>query len=323
MPTLLDHIRSGLIAQGIPAFGELHGLAASNTTAVGLETMKYIDPARWYNTLAAAETAMASYTGKNDVVLVTPESHSLAAALTWDSNLTHLVGMYANARQNHRARIGHSANFSPLLTVSGYGNVFANLYFMHGRGNAANLQLLSVTGPRNSFYNCHFAGPLNATEGDQATYRILNLAHSESYFRDCTFGIDTTAWTNGDMVVFGAQADPPRVVFENCLFLMAADNAQVNFLSVAAGCGSGLALFRKCQFINIGTALTYAIDGAGLGNFKMAFDSDCYFAGCTDVVALAYEASVFLAPSNTPINQVTGGASVALFNGLAAAPDVS
>ena len=169
---------------------------------------------------------------------------------------------------------------------------------------------------------------MHATEAGTAAYKLLSLENSESYFKDCVIGIDTTPLTAAlTLCSFGAQADPPRVVFDNCLFLTcvnAAGGAGATFLKVVAGAGAGLALFRKCAFINIGSqAMTYGIDGTGLGNFKMAFDSDCYFAGCTDVVASTYEASVFLCPANTPINQVTGGASVALFNGLASKPDVS
>jgi hypothetical protein len=61
-------------------------------------------------------------------------------------------------------------------------------------------------------------------------------------------------------------------------------------MTVASGCGEGLALFRGCTFINIGsTAMTLGITGTGLGNFKMHFDHST-FVGATDVVAAAQEA---------------------------------
>ena len=78
-------------------------------------------------------------TGRNDFAILSLESHTQSAALDWSKNLTHLVGSYPEAMSAQRSRIGHDANFSPLLTVSGYGNLFANLYFMYGRGSATNL----------------------------------------------------------------------------------------------------------------------------------------------------------------------------------------
>jgi hypothetical protein len=260
--------------------------------------------------------------GRNEVVLVTPESHAQAAALTWSKSLTHLVGMYGPAMQNHRSRIGHSVTVSPLLTVSGEGCTFANLYFPYGLANATDLNLLKVTGNRNSFVNCHFL-QTDATPLDEAGYKLIDLQAAETYFKNCYFGGDTVAWTNGTMVNFAASVDPPRVVFDNCLFVMNSDHAQVTFLKAVAGLGRCTIVFKGCQFLNLGTSLTYGIDGAGLGNAKMIFDNNSFFAGVDDVVAVANEASVWCAPANTPIAQVTGGASVALFNLIAGHPDVS
>jgi hypothetical protein len=270
--------------------------------------------------LTTAHALMTS--GRNDVMLVTPDSHPTAAAITWSKNMCHLVGMYGPAMQNHRSRIGHSVTVSPLLTVSGSGNTIANLYFPYGLANATDLNLLTVSGPRNSFINCHFL-QTDPAPLDVSTFKLIDLQSSETYFKNCYFGGDTVAWTDGTMVNFGAQAAPPRVVFENCLFVMNADNAQVTFLKTVAGLGRCTIAFKNCQFLNLGTSLTYGIDGTGLGNAKMIFDNNSFFAGVTDVVAAAGESSVWLAPANTPINQATGGATVALFNGLANHPDVS
>jgi hypothetical protein len=184
------------------------------------------------------------------------------------------------------------------MTVSGYGNSFADLYFAYGRGNAGNLNLLDITGPRNSFINCHFGGPFHDTEAGTAGFRLVKLEHSETFFKGCVFGTDTIlAAAALSLVEFGAQADPPRVIFEDCLFMtrvMAAGGAGATFLKVLAGCGEGLALFRNCQFVNVGTtAMTLGIDGTGLGNFQMVFDGRCGFKGVTNVCTAGTKAAVW------------------------------
>lgn len=308
--------------------------------AIGIGKVLYVDAANGKSQRtgrspgqanASIVTALSkAITGRNDLIklLASTSADNLAAALVWSKNLVHLIGEGSKGRYNQRSRLGHSANFSPILTISGYGNSIESAYFAHGRGSATNLVLLDVTGPRNSFINCHFGGPFHATEAGTAGYRLVKLESSETFFKGCVFGGGTIAATAAlSFIEFGAQADPPRARFEGCTFInlvSAAGGAGSTFLKVAAGCGAGLAEFSNCKFINIGsTAMTVGIDGAGLGNFKMAFDSNCYFHGCTDVVADAYAASVVFPQANLAVNAVTGGASVALFNGLSVPADAS
>jgi len=255
-----------------------------------------IPASRLFTTISDAYAAAGSKEGRNNVVVVSPDSHTQSSALTFDKDLTHVIGAYPEARQNQRARLGHDANFVPFLTVSGYGNLFQSLYFMYGRGAAANLNLLTDSGGRNSYINCHFLCS-NATELDEANFDLIRLGSNELFFKNCFFGQDSVAWTNGNMIEFMASSDPPRSVFENCIFLMKADNAQVTFLKAVAGLGACTIIFKNCQFINIGTTLTLAIDGTGLGNGKMYFDNRCSFSGVTDIVAAAKEANVLVGGS--------------------------
>lgn len=272
-------LKNKIKTAGLGAAAEVH-YATLSTGATYSYYRDKVAGDRIHTTIATAHTGAT--TGRNDTVLLSPDSHSQATGLTWSKNLTHLIGMYPEAMQNQRSRIGHSANFATLLTVTGYGNLFSNLYFMHGRGNATNLNCLTDTGGRNTYKNCHFL-PANATELDQAAYDLVRLGSNELYFKDCFFGSDAVTWTNGNMIEFMASTDPPRAVFENCIFLMNADNAQVTFLKAIAGLGRCLIMFKNCQFINVGTTLTLAIDGTGLGDAKMVFDNNCFFYGVTDI----------------------------------------
>ena len=317
----MELIKASLINTGIVAPGDVKVVAPSGGTWATYYP-NIVEPENYFNTIATAEASLRS--GMNDVVILAPELHSQAAALTWNVNMAHLIGAHGPGKMNLRSRIGHSANFATLLTVSGYGNSFQNLFFQHGRGSATNLTCLNITGARNSFINCHFGGPMHATEGDTANYTLVNIASAENYFKGCFFGVDTVAWDDGYAVMFGAGGDnSQRTVFEDCIFLMqAAASPAVHFLGTTAGLGEATAVFLNCHFINSGTALTYAIDGAGMGNFQMYFDNRCSFMGCTDVVALAYEAYVNCGGVNLAVNQVNT-ASNKLFNMLTTNPDVS
>jgi hypothetical protein len=240
------------------------------------------------------ETALGLMTtGRNDCLLLTPDSHSQADSITWNKNLTHLVGMYPPSMIGQRARIGHSANFTKLLDITGYGNFFANIELQYGRGNAANLIAMQVTGNRNTFQNFYVGGPFNATEADQAAFSLVKFSETsggdglEHYFKDCVFGCDTVAWTNGTMFKTNGT---PRLVFENCVFLMRADNAQVTFINGTAGDGQGFILFKNCTGINLGTALTYAIGSTGIAAATDYILHNSGFTGVTDLIAAADEA---------------------------------
>jgi hypothetical protein len=263
-------------------------------------------------------------TGMNDIIRVLggASTVSFAAAVTWAKNMSHLWGVPPTGLMNQRPRFGMSANFATMFTVSGYGNSFGNLYFMHGRGSATNVTLMSLTGDRNTFFNVNFAGPQNATEAGTASYTLVSIVGGEeNYFKSCVFGTNQTANTTITHVSMGLGAG--NTIFEDCIFLNsggAAGNGR--FLKYAAGIGIGMSIFRNCQFLNLGTALTYGIDGTGLTNHQCFFDSRCSFVNCTDVVHADYENYVWFGGVAMPINQVNT-ASVALFNGLACHPDVT
>lgn len=279
------------LANIVPGIGEVHLCARSGAYQPYSYWTDLVDPDRAHTSIITAESKMT--TGRNDVLLLTPDSHSQAAGITWDLNCSHMVGMVPQMMMNQRSRIGHSANFATLLTVSGYGNSFHNLYFMWGRGNATNLNCLTVSGERNAFHNCHFLCG-NATEADTSGFDLVRLNCNEVYFKNCYFGNDTIAWGAVDLIrMYGAADRSIRAVFDDCIFVMNQDaGADGNFIETVAGQGEGISIFRNCNFLNTGTEMTLAIDGAGLGNGVLFFDKGCSFYNVGDVVAAAYESYV-------------------------------
>lgn len=287
-----------LAGMGIPGIGELHMLKRTTTADA---TYQYwtdlVDPDREHTSLVTAESKMT--TGRNDTLLVTPDSHTLTAAVTWDLNNSHMVGMYSPAMMNQRARFGQSGNFTPMVTVSGYGNSFHNIYTMWGANNAANLTGWECTGPRNSFYNCHFAGPMNAAQGiDGATCFHLDGSTSggECYFENCVFGTETVERTDGcsSLLVGGVL----RAIFKNCYFLAGSDSGLDSYLIEAEADAYGWCYFDNCKFINISTAGFDNTMAVGLAcsatttAFRFLFSAGTTFHGVTDVIAAADQANV-------------------------------
>ena len=274
--------------------GACHYAAKGDGVPYGfLRDDRRIPSSRLHMTIVDAYDAAARQNGNNNVIFLTPDSHSQGAALTFDKNLTHLVGMYPGMPLNLRSRIGHSATATPMLTLSGYGNLLKNLYFMHGLA-AADLIGMQITGERNMLENVHIGGPMATLQGAEATYATLDLVGcSEGYFKNCTFGTDTIARADSNCVLrIGANA--VRNVFENCTFLMHSSVGDSYFIEVVVGSTFSWTMFKNCQFITAyGTVAAIGILNSSVSyGHKLLFDNRCAMYNVTKVIAQAGEASV-------------------------------
>lgn len=229
---------------------------------------------------------------QDDTVVLLPGTSfaNLTANLAIDNAYTHIVGLPAPTFMNQRGRIGHSANFTPMITMSADGCSLRNLYISHGRGSATNLNLLSLTGSRCYFENVHFAGAQHATEGNEANYKLINITGSyEHYFKNCTFGTCTTLRSAANsLLYFGA--DSGRCKFEKCLFLSLIDDATAVFVNLGANNSlTEFCWFDSCQFVSLsvngGTAMTQAIDipSTHTTTAKILVTGDTTTVGVTDI----------------------------------------
>lgn len=313
MGNLREHdVHSAVLAQLGFVPGEIHYVGLGSGVPYGFwRDNRRIPASRLHTAIVNAYDAAGRQNGNNNVLVLSPDSHSQAAALTFNKNMTHLVGAYPASRMNLRSRIGHSDDFDALLTLSGYGNLLQNLYFMHGRGSATNLHCLEITGDRNTLKNVHLGGPMNATEAGTAGYSTLELTGGEEcYFKNCVFGTDTIARSAANCVLrIGANAT--RAVFEDCIFVSRASAGTPYFIEVLVGTTDFWTLFKNCQFINTGTALTVGIlNSSPAYAHKLLFDSKCGFFGVTDVIAEAGEGSVYFAGGNYVADATTLGLAV-------------
>lgn len=259
-----------------------------------------------HTSIALAEDATVS--GRNDVILVTPESHAwrgdsnaTGAALTWDKTSTHLLGLSPTSLAGYnRARFSHSgyamANF---MTVSGADNCFKNLRFMHGSstGGAADITCVTVTGDGNRFENVAFAGPNNATQAASANYLGVVVGGSHNYFKGCMFGsVNDVDRSGASCILNFTTTCGAWNIFENCVFRSRSGGGQATayFINdkVTDTVVDYTAIFLNCQFIHSGETLTVGIAKAANTSRKLYFDNRCSFAGVTDVIAAAREAEV-------------------------------
>ena len=230
---------------GAPTQGNVFYLDAAN----GSDNNDGKIPARAFKSLAAAEDALTA--NQNDVLyyLAGASNISLTSSLSWDKAYTHFIGIFAPVKVAQRARIFSSGNFNTLITVSGEGCVFKNLYFFQGSSTVGAVNNVVVSGERCYFENVHFAGMGHVTPAAQAGGNSLKLTGSENLFVDCSIGLDSVVrTTNTELLIDGAAA---RNTFESCRFISHSETAahtHVKFNDQLAA--DRYAIFKDCLFEN-------------------------------------------------------------------------
>lgn len=182
---------------------------------------------------------------------------NLSAALDWNKNYTHLIGIAAPTRVASRARIFQLSTLtgaSPLLTISASGCHLKNFYIFQGVDDATSLINASVTGGRNVFENVHFAGGGHATMAINGGASLKLDGAEENTFVNCTIGVDTIASATGHVgLLFDGSAQ--RNIFEKCNITMHAGNTGAAFVEVADGTAiDRYNIFKDCMFLNANKA---------------------------------------------------------------------
>jgi len=248
---------------------------------------------RWTKPVADIATAFGKCTANQHdtvVYLASSSGITMTAALDWNKNYTHLVGMCAPTCVGQRARIFQLSTLegaSPLLTVSATGCIMKNFYIFQGVDDATSLINVSVTGARNYFENVHFAGGGHASQAIDGGASLKLDGGSENLFKNCTIGVDTIAAATGmaGLILDGAGA---RNVFRECMFTMYAGNAGAKFVEVADSAGfDRYVIFDNCLFINdaTGHTMTEAFTvpgGMGSATHRLIL-KDCVLLGVGDV----------------------------------------
>ncbi len=241
--------------------------------------------------LAGIETAEGKcVANQHDTVFYIGGSsgNNLAAALTWDKNYTHLIGICAPTQVAQRSRIFQTSTVtgaSPLLNITATGCIFKNFYIFQGVADATSLINVQVTGGRNYFENVHFAGGGHATQAIDGGASLKLNGADENTFVNCTFGVDTAVAATGlAAVLFDDEAT--RNIFKGCNFTLYAGNAGAIFCEVVDNSGiDRYTIFDNCLFSNpsaTGMSQAFAIPAGMSPPRGPMFLKDCWGYGFTD-----------------------------------------
>jgi len=256
-------------------------------------------PSRAFATLAAALDAATADNG--DVVYFIAESASAAsctdyqsAALDWNKDGVHLIGINAGNALGQRSRIAPAvatADIEDLFTVSADGCLIANILVYDGDVTASTAtapRAVVVSGERNHFVNCQFSlggDAAGANSLDVAGARALSVTGGENLFEDCYFGLDTLLKATQEAEV--DLATGARNIFRKCMFATYTSNTSMVLVSVAASVDR-FAMFDDCIFY---AAANITSAAAPLGAFNAVANNGLvllknpYIAGIADIAA--------------------------------------
>jgi hypothetical protein len=248
-------------------------------------------------TLAAAHTLATA--GANDVVYMIASSDTaanttdyLSTTLLWSKDMVHLVGINSGQLYSPRSRVANlstatAASVSPLVTWSSDASLCEGVQFFFGLASASAIGNVLVSGSRNVFRRCHFAGIGDATM-DVSTNYSLKVTGSENLFEECVIGLDTIQRTAASAeLLFDSGAT--RNVFRRCR-IVTYGTANHLFLKVPSNGIDRDNTFEDCTFINMptgisaGTTMTqgFSITGGGSPDGAIIL-KNCMFTGVTNV----------------------------------------
>jgi hypothetical protein len=277
----------GMFTNGKPLFVKPGTLAGGNDGNDGLQLETPL--------ATCAQAQSLATTSGNDVVYLLSSSataintsDSLTTTLLWAKDMVHLIGVNAGNCISQRSRVAAlstatGTSLAPLATVSGSGCRVENIQFISELASADAIGGVLVSGDRNHFVNCHFAGGATTTQ-DVAGQFSLKVTGSENLFDDCTIGLDTIsrATATYEMYMSGAAT---RNVFRNCRIITFAGAGTMTWLTTATTLDR-FNLFENCTFINAVNSTASTMSQAfGIGHTG----GSIILKGCTLIGATATE----------------------------------
>ena len=289
---MLYHLGGVPVLSGIP-FGPSSEAFFWNPTG-GDDTFDGTTPDAAKKTLTAAFNLTTS--GNNDTIFAIGGStaDTLAAALTWDHDYTHLVGMtngLPGIGNRCRAIGGTTTDLTEIITVSATGCLFKNITFNNETDANVDSGSVVVSGNRNAFYNCQISGMLHATPAARAGSYSLTVSGVENHFNACYIGVDTITRgaANAELVMSGSKNS-----FWDCTFASQSETAGKFAIKVS---GAGTNTWKNCLFhntsVNWAQALTNAFNVSASSTHFVVLSGQCQFIGYTgvaDVVTHIYGA---------------------------------
>jgi hypothetical protein len=258
------------ITLGKPLGGFLAGAGLDDLALAG-GNVHFVNPGAGSNTSSffdgkssdkpyatVAEAYANTSTGKNDVVLLIGQATAdiLTATIAWNTDYTHLIGVGGGKIQDRgRSRIMSTGvyDLTQLVTFSGVGCRVQNIHFSNEADVASATHGVVVSGIRNQFIHCHFAGCMDTGTSAIAASDSLLVTGTENEFIDCTIGNDTVlrGAANVAVMTHGATSRV-RNIFRRCKFISYSETAasiMARFVTAERGI-----IFEDCLFYNFSQA---------------------------------------------------------------------
>jgi hypothetical protein len=263
---------------------------------IGSDSASGLKPEAALDTVGAAFAKTTDKAG--DVVILLGDGSTTGtsrdAAIVWDHSNTHLIGVTAPGL-NKRARIAPPSastdvgDYSPYITLSGSGCIFANFSLFQGNSEdgASSIGIL-VSGSQNYLYNVDILNGAAANQGDEACFN-LQITGSENVVERCFIGTDTYSRGNNAVsanVKFGGA----RNVIKDSILSMYADDTEPVFVLAAASSGDRWHLMEDCKLINSSPVLTAATSIEAAVSWSstagcLLFMKDCACYGADTITA--------------------------------------
>ena len=243
-----------------------------------------LSPASPFKTLVKALAVCTA--NQNDTVILHSQGNAKAlttveqaATLDWNKDLVHLFGVNSGVSISPRSRIAFTDAYavaSNLFTVSASGCLFRNLLFVVEVASVLPTGCVKITGARNRFEQCHFAGFVATTNDIAGAYALKLDGAEENEFDHCVIGTFTLARGSqlNSEILFDTAAK--ENLFENCRVVSQVSHA-TNHVLVEVADATGIDAFnyfRNTLFLY--QSANYAV--AATGVFRLPALTQGYFA---------------------------------------------
>ena len=322
---LYTNFPNGLTSNGVPILGSGDFPNDSPGSHFYVDSANGSDSNDGTSWLTAKQTIWGTTGGyslltanKNDVLhlLGSATAYSSAAVGTWAKDYTHMVGHTAPILTGGRVRLTNTVATATAgeWTISGTGCVFKNIHWQWGdSATATSVVGVAISGNgRNSFINCQFEGPIDATVAGGTAIRVVTITSSQdNWFFNCEFGARTILSNSaaGALVSFNGSNNTGNG-FVGCLFSMynsTTTSAAINFISGAVPT-SGFTLFRGCTFMNhTAVAVADVIRNTSVANGMVLLDQSSLCGLGTTVWATNLLTNIF---TIGPAGNKAGGIAV-------------
>lgn len=242
---------------GLVNVGEIFYVAPA-TSASYARWQSIVDSSKLFTTIKEAYNA--AVTNRNDVILLSPDTHAITEMLTISKSRLTFIGDTSGRRYGASAKIvmGVTTATTDIHAVKNIGvrNTFTGIKFDSGNTLTEATSVVGEGGEYAVYNNCEF---YSGVKLDSDTYAEVLLNGDSTQFNNCTFG-SLAAVVSGDKVrpavittlggVASGAGTSRDVLFDGCRFWKKAGGTTTAFVKVLADAEIERVMeFHDCQFV--------------------------------------------------------------------------